>query len=45
MRGAAQHPGIVVGGLLIALVCVFVGSAVGALCNPPLLRHPAVAMP
>jgi hypothetical protein len=21
-------------------VCLLVGSAVGALCNPPLLRHP-----
>lgn len=27
-------------GLLIALVCL----AVGSLCNPPLLRHPAAAM-
>jgi hypothetical protein len=25
-------------------VCLVVGSAVGALCNPPLLRHPATAM-
>ena len=25
-------------------VCLLVGSAVGALCNPPLLRHPAAAM-
>jgi hypothetical protein len=41
---AAQHPGIVAGGLLIALVCLLVGSAAGALCNPPLLRHPAAAM-
>ena len=41
---AAHHPGIVAGGLMIALVCVGVGSAVGALCNPPLLRHPAAAM-
>jgi hypothetical protein len=41
---AADHPGIVAGGLLIALVCLLVGSAVGALCNPPLLRHPAAAM-
>jgi len=41
---AADHPGIVAGGLLIALVCVLVGSAAGALCNPPLLRHPGIAM-
>jgi hypothetical protein len=39
-----HHPGIVVAGLLTALVCVLVGSAVGALCNPPLVRHPGVAM-
>jgi hypothetical protein len=44
VTAAAGHPGIVAGGLLIALVCVLVGSAVGALCNPPLLRHPAAAM-
>jgi hypothetical protein len=36
--------GIVAAGLLIALVCLLVGSAVGALCNPPLLRHRAAAM-
>jgi len=44
ITAAANHPGILAGGLLIALVCVLVGSAVGALCNPPLLRHPAAAM-
>jgi hypothetical protein len=44
VTAAADHPGIVAAGLLIALVCLFVGSAVGALCNPPLLRHPAAAM-
>jgi hypothetical protein len=44
LAAAAQHPGIVAGGLLIALVCLLVGSAAGALCNPPLLRHPAAAM-
>lgn len=44
VAAVADHPGIVVGGLLIALVCILVGSAVGALCNPPLLRHPAAAM-
>src|ERR1700722_835566 len=43
LTAAAQHPGIVGGGLLIALVCLLVGSAAGALCNPPLLRHPAAA--
>jgi hypothetical protein len=44
VAAAAHHPGIVAGGLLIALVCLLVGSAVGALCNPPLLRHRAAAM-
>lgn len=44
VTAAAEHPGIVGGGLLIALVCLLVGSAAGALCNPPLLRHPGVAM-
>jgi hypothetical protein len=40
----AGHPGIVVAGLLTALVCLLVGSAAGALFNPPLLRHPGAAM-
>jgi hypothetical protein len=44
VAAAASHPGIVAAGLLIALVCLLVGSAVGALCNPPLLRHRAAAM-
>lgn len=44
VTAALHHPGIVVAGLLIALVCLFVGSAAGALCNPPLLRHTAAAM-
>jgi hypothetical protein len=44
VTAAADHPGIAAGGLLIALVCLLVGSAVGALCNPPLLRHRAAAM-
>jgi len=25
-------------------VCLLVGSAVGAFCNPPVIRHPAVAL-
>ncbi|HTR92412.1 MAG TPA: hypothetical protein VMI73_11785 [Trebonia sp.] len=40
----AHHPGIVVAGLLIALICLLVGSAAGALCNPPMLRHPGAAL-
>lgn len=31
-------------GLAKALVCVLVGSAVGTLFNPPLIRHPAAAL-
>jgi hypothetical protein len=44
LAAAADHPGIMAAGLLIAVVCLLVGSAAGALCNPPLLRHPGVAM-
>jgi hypothetical protein len=32
------------GGLASALVCLLVGSAAGAACNPPLVRHPAAGM-
>jgi hypothetical protein len=31
-------------GLGKALICVFVGSAVGTLCNPPVIRHQAIAV-
>jgi len=41
---AVAHPEIFAAGLLTAAVCLLVGSAVGALCNPPLLRHPGAAM-
>jgi hypothetical protein len=44
LTAIAHHPGIVVAGLLTGLVCLLVGSAVGALFNPPLLRHPGAAM-
>ena len=44
ITSAAGHPQILVAGLITAAVCVLVGSAVGALCNPPLLRHPGAAM-
>lgn len=44
LSAIGDHPGIVAGGLLTALVCLLVGSAVGALCNPPILRHPGAAM-
>ena len=38
------HPAVLTAGLATALVCLLVGSAAGALCNPPLLRHPGAAM-
>jgi hypothetical protein len=41
---ARAHPGILAAGLGTATVCLLVGSAVGTLCNPPLLRHPGVAV-
>lgn len=44
LTSAAGHPAILVAGLATTAVCLFVGSAVGALCNPPLLRHPGAAM-
>src|ERR1700678_3215780 len=31
-------------GLGAALICLLVGSAIGALCNPPVLRRPAASM-
>jgi hypothetical protein len=41
---AADRPAILWAGLGTAVVCMLVGSAVGTLCNPPLLRHPAAAL-
>ncbi len=40
--GDAFH--IVGGGLLAALICVLVASAIGALCNPPVVRRPGPGM-
>ena len=44
----AGHPGQLAttlgSGLGKALICVFVGSAVAALCNRPVIRHPTVAL-
>lgn len=31
-------------GIATALICMFVGSAIGALCNPPIIRRPAASM-
>jgi hypothetical protein len=45
---AAHHPGLLASmlgaGLGKAVICAFVGSAVGTLCNPPVIRHQAVAL-
>jgi hypothetical protein len=44
VSATAAHPQVLVAGLAVALVCLLVGSAAGALCNPPLLRHPGVTL-
>lgn len=44
VSASVGHPSILLAGLGTAVVCLLVGSAVGALCNPPLLRHPGLAM-
>lgn len=47
---ASQRPpghalaGTLGGGLAVAVVCLLVGSAAGALCNFPVLRHPGVTL-
>lgn len=38
------HPEVFLAGLATAAVCLLVASAVGTLFNPPLLRHPGLAM-
>ena len=40
----AAHPTVLAAGLATAAVCLLVGSAAGALCNPPLIRHPGAAL-
>ena len=44
VTAAVTHPETLMAGLAMTAVCLLVGSAVGALCNPPLLRQPAAAM-
>lgn len=45
---AARHPGqfasALAAGLGAALICIFVGSAIGALFNRPVIRHQTVAL-
>lgn len=44
----SRHPAVLFGdlgdGLGKAVICAFVGSAVGALCNRPVIRHQTVAL-
>ena len=44
ISATVAHPAVLLAGLGTAIVCLLIGSAVGALCNPPLLRHPGLAM-
>jgi hypothetical protein len=44
ITATAAHPSVLLAGLATAVVCLLVASAIGALFNPPLLRHPGVAM-
>ncbi|HEX4831348.1 MAG TPA: hypothetical protein VH478_09685 [Trebonia sp.] len=44
VAATAGHPATLLAGLATAVVCLLVGSAAGALCNPPLLRHPGAAL-
>lgn len=44
VTAVAADLGVVAAGLAIAVVCLLVGSAAGALCNPPLLRHPGATL-
>lgn len=44
VTATVTHPETLTAGLAMTAVCLLVGSAVGALCNPPLLRQPAAAM-
>ncbi|MGH3170401.1 MAG: hypothetical protein ACRDN0_31530 [Trebonia sp.] len=44
LTATASHPKVLLAGLATALVCLLVASAVGALLNPPLLRHPGLAI-
>jgi hypothetical protein len=48
LRTLHVHPGLLgtslAAGLGKAVICVFVGSAVGTFCNPPVIRHQTVAL-
>jgi hypothetical protein len=42
--GRAGTGHLVVAGVAASVTCLLFGSAIGALCNPPLIRHPAYGM-
>ena len=44
ITATAGHPEVLLAGLATALVCLLVASAVGALLNPPLVRHTGIAI-
>jgi len=44
ITATAAHPQVLLAGLATAAVCLLVATAVGALLNPPLLRHPGLAI-
>lgn len=44
LEATIAAPGVLFAGFATAAVCLLVGSAVGALCNPPLLRHTGMAL-
>jgi ABC-type Mn2+/Zn2+ transport system ATPase subunit len=44
VTATASHPKVLLAGLATALVCLLVASAAGALLNPPLVRHPGLAI-
>jgi hypothetical protein len=43
-RGGTAEVGTIATGLAATLICVGVGSAVGAVCNPPVIRGVAIAV-
>jgi hypothetical protein len=39
-----SHPAVLLAGLATAIICLLTGSAIGALLNPPLVRHTGLAI-
>jgi hypothetical protein len=44
LPASSEIAATIAAGLGAAAVCLLVGSAVGAFCNPPVIRHPAIAL-